>query len=77
MFDTLNLASPLGKGASVPAMGSGERSEPGDLSPVLFLEMMTRQVDLLRQAYGENRLFEEVQTFHFNIRIVKATRICP
>lgn len=44
---------------------------------ILFLEMMTRQVDILRQAYGENWLFEEVQTFHFNIRIVKVTRICP
>lgn len=42
---------------------------------VLFLEMMTRQVDLLRQAYGENWHFEEVQTFHFNIRIVQVTNI--
>lgn len=39
----------------------------------MFLEMMTRQVDILRQEYKENFVFEEVKTFHFNIRIVKAT----
>jgi len=38
----------------------------------MFLEMMTWQLDILRQAYGENFEFEEVKTFHFNIRIVKA-----
>lgn len=38
-----------------------------------FLEMMTRQVDILRQLYGDIFLFEEVKTFHFNIRIVKVT----
>jgi len=39
----------------------------------MFLEMMTRQVDILRQEYKEKFAFEEVKTFHFNIRIVKAT----
>lgn len=39
---------------------------------VMFLEMMTWQVDILREAYGDKMIFEEVKTFHFNIRIVKA-----
>lgn len=46
-----------------------------DLKPkrlVMFLEMMTRQVDVLRQEFGYAFDFEEVKTFHFNIRIVKA-----
>lgn len=38
----------------------------------MFLEMMTWQVELLRQEFGEKIAFEEVKTFHFNIRIVKA-----
>ena len=38
----------------------------------LFLEMMTRQVEILRNEFGEWLEFEEVKTFHFNIRIVKA-----
>lgn len=38
----------------------------------MFLEMMTRQVDILRQAYKNIFTLEEVKTFHFNIRIVKA-----
>ncbi len=36
----------------------------------LFLEMMTWQVDILRKEF-KNLTFEEVKTFHFNIRIVK------
>ncbi len=40
---------------------------------VCFFEMMTRQVDLLAKEYEKDRHFEEVKTFHFNIRIVKAT----
>jgi len=43
-------------------------------SPTLFLEMMTRQVDILRKEYPEKFSFEEVKTFHFNIRIVKTVR---
>lgn len=39
---------------------------------VMFLEMMTWQVDILRQLYDDTFIFEEVKTFHFNIRIVKA-----
>ena len=39
---------------------------------VMFLEMMTWQVDVLRQEFGYAFEFEEVKTFHFNIRIVKA-----
>jgi release factor glutamine methyltransferase len=46
-----------------------------DSSPTMFLEMMTRQVDILRQEYPEKISFEEVKTFHFNIRIVRANRI--
>jgi len=37
---------------------------------VMFLEMMTRQVDIVRKEFP-NLKFEEVKTFHFNIRIVK------
>lgn len=38
----------------------------------MFLEMMTRQVDILRKEFGDKIEFSEVKTFHFNIRIVKA-----
>lgn len=38
---------------------------------VMYLEMMTRQVDILRQEFGDWYVFDEVKTFHFNIRIVK------
>lgn len=41
-------------------------------SLTLFLEMMTRQLEILRTEFGEIMEFEEVKTFHFNIRIVKA-----
>ncbi len=40
---------------------------------VCFFEMMTRQVDILAKEYQKDRHFQEVKTFHFNIRIVKAT----
>ncbi len=36
-----------------------------------FLEMMTRQVDILAQEF-DRLAFEEIKTFHANIRIVKA-----
>ena len=39
---------------------------------VMFLEMMTWQVDILRKEYAGVIEFEEVKSFHFNIRIVKA-----
>jgi len=39
---------------------------------VMFLEMMTWQVDILRKEFWKKMEFEEVKTFHFNIRIVKA-----
>lgn len=39
---------------------------------MMFLEMMTWQVDILRAEFGDRMVFEEVKTFHFNIRIVKA-----
>jgi release factor glutamine methyltransferase len=42
-------------------------------SCTMFLEMMTRQVDILRQEFGDKIDFEEIKTFHFNIRIVKGT----
>ena len=41
-------------------------------SLTMFLEMMTWQVELLRKEFWEQMEFEEVKTFHFNIRIVKA-----
>lgn len=43
-----------------------------NIKPIMFLEMMTRQVDILRKEFGEKINFEEVKTFHFNIRIVKS-----
>lgn len=36
----------------------------------MFLEMMTWQVDILRKEF-EWLVFEEIKTFHFQIRIVK------
>ncbi len=39
---------------------------------VMFLEMMTWQVDILRKEFTDLQ-FEEVKTFHFNIRIVKTS----
>lgn len=39
----------------------------------LFFEMMTRQCDILAQAYTEHFDFSEVKTFHANIRIIKAS----
>ena len=38
----------------------------------LFLEMMTRQMKKLQEEYADQFVFEEVKTFHFQIRIVKA-----
>lgn len=40
-------------------------------SLVMFLEMMTWQVEILRKEFWEYMEFKEVKTFHFNIRIVK------
>ena len=42
------------------------------IKPTMFLEMMTRQVDVLRKEFWKKIEFQEVKTFHFNIRIVKA-----
>ena len=36
----------------------------------MFLEMMTWQVDILRKEF-EWLVFEEIKTFHFQIKIVK------
>lgn len=41
-------------------------------SMTMFLEMMTWQVDILREEF-EWLEFEEIKTFHANIRIVKTT----
>ncbi len=41
------------------------------LTITMFLEMMTRQVDFLRKEFWNHIEFEEIKTFHFNIRIVK------
>ena len=40
---------------------------------MMFLEMMTWQVEILEKEFGNKLNFEEVKTFHFNIRIVKAS----
>jgi hypothetical protein len=40
---------------------------------VMFLEMMTWQIDILRRLYGVHFVFEEVKTFHFNIIILKVS----
>jgi hypothetical protein len=37
----------------------------------MFLEMMTWQLDILRQEYTGRMEFEICHTFHFNIIIVK------
>jgi methylase of polypeptide subunit release factors len=42
-------------------------------SVMMFLEMMTRQVEILQKEFWDKLAFEEVKTFHFNIRIVKAS----
>jgi hypothetical protein len=36
----------------------------------MFLEMMTWQVDILRKEF-DWLIFDEIKTFHFQIRIVK------
>ena len=55
-----------------PRSGKEQKPAPWNLFPVtMFLEMMTWQVDVLRQLYDDKFVFEEVKTFHFNIRIVK------
>lgn len=38
----------------------------------MFLEMMTWQIEILRKEYDGVMKFDEVKTFHFNIRILKA-----
>lgn len=40
---------------------------------MMFLEMMTRQVEILQKEFGDKLDFNEVKTFHFNIRIVQAS----
>ena len=49
-----------------------QMSEAMKKTTVCFFEMMTRQVEILAKEYEKDRHFEEVKTFHFNIRIVKA-----
>ena len=40
---------------------------------MMFVEMMTRQVEILQKEFGDKLNFNEVKTFHFNIRIVQAS----
>ena len=40
---------------------------------MMFLEMMTRQVEILQKEFLDKLNFDEVKTFHFNIRIVQAS----
>lgn len=51
-----------------------ESSSHAPASVTMFLEMMTRQVDILRNEFSATRDFSEIKTFHFNIRIVKGVR---
>ena len=39
---------------------------------VMFFEMMTWQMEVLEKDYGNNFIFEQLKTFHFNIIILKA-----
>ncbi|PID34875.1 MAG: hypothetical protein CR971_00960 [candidate division SR1 bacterium] len=48
-----------------------DEKEKKDFDLAMFLEMMTWQVEILEKEFGEKLSFEEVKTFHFNIRIVK------
>ena len=41
----------------------------------MFLEMMTRQGKILAEEYKNHFSFEEIKTFHGNIRILKASCI--
>ena len=50
---------------------AGTRDKELETKITMFLEMMTWQVDILRQEFGDKINFEEIKTFHFNIRIVK------
>lgn len=52
---------------------AGARDKALGTSITMFLEMMTWQVDVLRQEFGDKIDFEELKTFHFNIRIMKGT----
>jgi release factor glutamine methyltransferase len=45
-------------------------------SCTMFLEMMSWQIEILKAEFGEWLVFEEVKTFHFNIRIVKVWMLC-
>lgn len=47
----------------------------GNKNVTMFLEMMTRQGKILAEAYKEYFHFEEIKTFHGNIRILKASCI--
>ena len=40
---------------------------------MMFLEMMTRQVEILQKEFLDKLNFDEVKTFHFNIRMVQAS----
>jgi release factor glutamine methyltransferase len=40
----------------------------------MFLEMMTRQIELLAKEYIDHFTFAEVKTFHANIRILKVMK---
>lgn len=49
------------------------KSEQKIWNVTMFLEMMTWQVEILEKEFGDRLYFEEVKTFHFNIRIVKTS----
>lgn len=46
-----------------------------DTDCMMFLEMMTWQVEILEEEYSDKIDFNIVKTFHFNIVIVKGELI--
>ncbi len=67
MFDQL-------KSLTVRQLDSSDdkKSKTPNYQITMFLEMMTWQVDILRKEFAW-LVFEEIKTFHFQIRIVKVT----
>jgi dihydroorotase len=48
-----------------------EYNQEAQLPITMYLEMMTRQLDILAKEYSDHFTFWEVKTFHANIRILK------
>lgn len=59
-------------GQMIPLVSPLQKGDSWFSKLVMFLEMMTWQVEILEKEFGDILVFEEVKTFHFQIRIVKA-----